>query len=125
MGQLSAADASRAGLRPHRRHTVGRGGQDLDGVAAPEALSGSGVGETHAHTLTGQRVPHEDDAALVPRHAVPTVGHALDVDLHLGGDVGAVLLGRHYGSTGLSAPVAADGAGWSPVWVPRRTSPGA
>ena len=54
--------------------------------AAHEALPLLGLGDARAHPLARERVPDEDDPALVPGDAVPAVGDGPDVDVDLVAD---------------------------------------
>src|SRR5690606_3007063 len=80
---LPAAHPAGTGLRPHRRHPVGRRLEDLDGVGAPELRGVAALRDARADALAGQRVAHEDDAAVVPRDAVPAVRDRADLELDL------------------------------------------
>ena len=77
---------------------AGSGLEHLDGVGAHEAVADASLGDPCDDALTGQRVAHEDDLALVARHAVAAVGHRPDLDGPLPADerlaAGGTLAGR-------------------------------
>ena len=68
------------GIRARGRDAAGSGLEHLDGVGAHEAVAHPPLGDPRDDALTGQRVAHEDDLALVAGHAVTAVGHRPDVD---------------------------------------------
>ena len=79
--ELSAAHAAGAGRRPRGLDAVRGRLEHLDGVGAPELRGLARVGQPRADALARQRVPDEDDAALVPGHAVTAVGDRADLEL--------------------------------------------
>src|SRR5690606_1740634 len=81
--ELPPSHPAGTGLRPHRRHPVGRRLEDLDRVGAPELRGVAALRDARADALAGQRVAHEDDAAVVPRDAVPAVRDRADLELDL------------------------------------------
>jgi hypothetical protein len=77
---VTAAALAGAGEPAWRLDPVGRGRQDLHRVGTQE-LRGL-LGHLDPDPLSRQRVPYEDDPALVPADAPATVGHAFNRDLH-------------------------------------------
>ena len=94
---------------------VGCGLEDLDGVGA--AVAGVAVlGHPDDHALPGQRVPDEDDPALVPRDAVPAVRDRADGHLELGAGPAEPASGPPSSAIGVESA--------SSSVSPRRRSPG-
>lgn len=51
--------------------------------------------DAHRHPLTGERMPNEDDATLVPRDEVTAMGDRTDLHVELGADEGRWDVGCH------------------------------
>ncbi len=120
-GVLPVASAATAGpgMRARRGHPVRRRPQDLDGVSPPVPVV-RGVGQAGPDPFTRQRVPDEDNPALVAGHAHPAMRDRPDVKLDnphgfAGGPLGNARLGtvtahRRVASASVpSAGAAADG----------------
>ena len=89
----------------------GDGLEHLDGVGAQEPVALARLGDPHPHPLARQRVPDEDDAAVVPGHAVAAVGDRADLDLD------------HVADQSGSAAVPRGAAARRRAHWPRRTEP--
>ena len=90
LGVLPVAAAAAAGSRPRagRLDALRRRDEHRDRVGAAERAAGV-LGDRRPHPLAGQRVAHEDHAALVARDAVAPVRDRPDVELEqLVGPVG-------------------------------------
>ncbi|OIQ81920.1 hypothetical protein GALL_362940 [mine drainage metagenome] len=85
MRELPTSDPVWAGGRPCRRNAVRGRFEDLDRVGAPERGSLAGLRQPCPNPLAGCRVPHEDDAAVVPGDAVSAVRDGPDLELDEGG----------------------------------------
>ncbi len=75
---VAATATGRTGVRTGRGDPAGSGLEHLDRVR-PQELRGR-PGDDGPHPLTRQRVPDEDDSALVPGHAVTPVRHSTDLE---------------------------------------------
>ena len=85
--QVAATAQPRPGEGARRLDAVRRGLEHLDGVTAPEPVALGTLGHLDDDPLARQRVPDEDDrAVLLAQHAVPAVRHrphdALDARPH-------------------------------------------
>src|SRR5688572_23650561 len=78
------------------RHTVRRCFQDLHDIGAPELGRLPRIGQAHPHLFTGNAVPDENHAALVPCHAVPAVGYGADVHHQFFAGGGGLRFGVHW-----------------------------
>src|SRR5207342_1721018 len=75
---VAATATGRAGVRTGRWDPPGCGLEHLDRVRAQELCRRPG--DDGPHPLPRQRMAHEDDSALVARHAVATVRHSTDLE---------------------------------------------
>ena len=90
LGVLEVAAAAQTRPRPRARGlaTAGRRGVDPDGVGGEVSTAAADPGDRGRDPLTGQGVPDEDDAALVPGDAVTAVRDRTDVELQAVPDIG-------------------------------------
>ena len=97
--EVAAAAQAGAGIRAGRLNPV-LARLEHGSTASPRTKRSPllGLGDAHAHTLARERVPDEDDPALVAGDAVPAVGDGpdLDVDLVADGELAGLARGRRH-----------------------------
>ena len=78
---VAPAASARPGMAASRIDSLGSGGQDLDRIGPQEAILSATLGHPCPDSLPRHRMPHEDDATLVPGDAEPAVRDGADLDL--------------------------------------------
>jgi hypothetical protein len=77
---IAAATSTCMRVGTRRRNSTVCGLNDLNSVSAKKLCARSNFGDLNNNALSGNRVTHEDDLAVVARHTVTAVRHRPNID---------------------------------------------